>query len=52
MSTFIKRVLASALMLAVAAMAAVGCNTMRGMGQDLQEGGQAIQDAATKTQQK
>ena len=49
MSTLIRRMLASALVLTVAAIAAAGCNTMRGMGQDMQEGGQAIQDAATRT---
>ena len=26
----------------------LGCNTVRGVGKDVQKGGQAIQDAATK----
>jgi len=52
MSRLIKRLLLGAVVFVFAAMAAIGCNTMRGMGQDLQEGGQAIEDAATKTQQK
>ena len=29
-----------------------GCNTMRGMGQDVERGGEKVQDAATRQQAK
>ncbi|MDO8300728.1 entericidin A/B family lipoprotein [Lacisediminimonas sp.] len=29
-----------------------GCNTFRGMGQDVERGGEKVQDAATSTQKK
>ncbi|MDB5798592.1 MAG: hypothetical protein JWP36_2494 [Paucimonas sp.] len=29
-----------------------GCNTFRGMGQDVERGGEKVQDAATGTQKK
>jgi len=29
-----------------------GCNTFRGMGQDVERGGEKVQDAATKQQNK
>jgi predicted small secreted protein len=35
-------------LLAVAAFALVGCNTVKGMGQDLQKAGSAIEGAAKK----
>lgn len=34
----------------LAAMALGGCNTMEGAGQDIQEGGEAIEDAADDAQ--
>jgi entericidin B len=37
---------AVSLMLAILMLA--GCNTMEGMGKDIQKGGQAIEKAATK----
>ncbi len=30
----------------------VGCNTMRGLGQDVQRGGEKVEGAATDTQKK
>ncbi|MFM6986833.1 MAG: entericidin A/B family lipoprotein [Hydrogenophaga sp.] len=37
----------SALLLA-AVLALVGCNTVQGLGQDIQKGGQVLEDAAKK----
>ena len=39
------RTLLLACLLALAAMTAVGCHTMEGIGEDLEQAGQAIQDA-------
>ncbi len=39
------RILLLGWLLAVAAFAAVGCHTMEGIGEDLEQAGQAIQDA-------
>jgi entericidin B len=36
----------TALVLAVAAFATVACNTVQGMGKDIEKGGQAIERAA------
>lgn len=33
-------------------LALVGCNTMRGFGQDVQKGGEKVEGAATDTQKK
>ncbi len=33
-------------------MVLAGCNTMRGLGQDVERGGERVQDAATNTQKK
>ena len=52
MSTFMKRLFAGVLLTVLAAISLTGCNTARGVGMDLKEGGQAIQDAAEKQQQK
>jgi predicted small secreted protein len=35
-----------AVLLTVASLAAAGCNTVRGAGQDIERGGEAIQDIA------
>lgn len=32
--------------------ALLGCNTMRGFGQDVQRGGEKVEDAATSTKKK
>lgn len=34
------------------AVGLTGCNTFRGMGQDVERGGEKVQDAATDTQKK
>ncbi|MBI2434735.1 MAG: entericidin A/B family lipoprotein [Candidatus Hydrogenedentes bacterium] len=44
------------LTLAVAALwlvtaTALGCNTIKGMGRDIEEGGESVQDVATEAQQ-
>jgi entericidin B len=44
--TFFKRLLAVVLLTVLAAIAVTGCNTARGVGVDLQEGGKALQNAA------
>ncbi len=36
------------LALALALVAAVGCNTVKGIGKDIERGGEAIQRSATK----
>jgi len=38
----------SVLLLAVLATASVACNTVQGLGKDIEKGGQAIERAATK----
>lgn len=38
----------SALLLAVLAISSVACNTVQGLGKDIEKGGQAIERAATK----
>lgn len=38
------------MMIAVLTATTVGCNTIRGAGRDIEEGGEAIQDAATDAQ--
>ena len=44
------RTLGTALMLGTL-LAAVGCNTIHGMGQDVAHGGQKVEHAATSTQE-
>lgn len=39
------RILLLAGLLALAAVTAVGCHTMQGVGEDIEQAGQAIQDA-------
>jgi entericidin B len=34
------------------AISLIGCNTMRGVGQDIEKGGEKIQDASEKAKQK
>lgn len=41
-----KKFLATSLILLMAAGTLAGCNTISGAGKDVQEGGQAVQDAA------
>ncbi|MFJ5539687.1 entericidin A/B family lipoprotein [Vreelandella titanicae] len=41
-----KKLLAMSLMLLMTAGVLTGCNTISGAGQDVQEGGKAVQDAA------
>ncbi|MEZ7911583.1 MAG: entericidin A/B family lipoprotein [Propionivibrio sp.] len=36
------------IILALALVAAVGCNTVKGIGKDIERGGEAIQRSATK----
>jgi len=38
----------SALLIAIGMLALVGCNTVKGVGQDLQKAGSTIEDAAKK----
>ena len=38
----------TALMLAVVSFATIACNTVQGLGKDIEKGGEAIQKAATK----
>lgn len=42
---FWKRIFAALLLAALAGASITGCNTMRGIGKDIQRGGEAIQDA-------
>ncbi|MGM0520543.1 MAG: entericidin A/B family lipoprotein [Pseudomonadota bacterium] len=42
-----KKALAGSFIALLAMGALSGCNTMAGMGQDVEEGGQAVQDAAS-----
>jgi predicted small secreted protein len=37
---------------ALAAVVLAGCNTVKGMGKDLERGGEKVQGAAAETQQK
>ncbi|WP_447527743.1 MULTISPECIES: entericidin A/B family lipoprotein [unclassified Vreelandella] len=41
-----KKLIAMSFILLVSAATLAGCNTMSGAGQDVQAGGQAVQDAA------
>jgi entericidin B len=41
----------AALALVFVAAGAVGCNTVRGAGRDIERGGEAIQEGATQVQQ-
>lgn len=50
MKTILTALLALAMVVAFS-LSSLGCNTMRGAGKDIQKGGQAIQDAATKVEQ-
>lgn len=43
--------LAPALVCALAAFCVTGCNTVKGAGQDIQKGGQAVENAAVDVQQ-
>ena len=45
-----KNGLIAALAVAIFASTFAGCNTVRGAGRDIEEGGEAIQDAATDAQ--
>ena len=36
----------------ILSVALIGCNTMRGFGQDVQRGGEKVEDAASDTQKK
>ncbi len=38
--------------LAMATVVLTGCNTIKGMGKDVQRGGEKVQQAANETQQK
>lgn len=38
--------------LAMATVVLTGCNTIKGMGKDVQRGGEKVQQAAAETQQK
>ena len=38
--------------LAMATVVLTGCNTIKGMGKDVQRGGEKVQQAASETQQK
>lgn len=40
------RATAVMLMMAIAGATVSGCNTIRGMGRDIEKGGEAVQDAA------
>ena len=42
-----KKLLATSFILLITAGALAGCNTIAGAGQDVEEGGQAVQDAAS-----
>ncbi|ATH76590.1 MULTISPECIES: entericidin A/B family lipoprotein [Halomonadaceae] len=42
-----KKLLATSFILLITAGALAGCNTVAGAGQDVQEGGRAVQDAAS-----
>lgn len=42
---------ALAALVIAASASVVGCNTLRGAGQDIEAGGEAIEDAAANTQQ-
>ena len=46
----ITRVIAMLLLGIVLAVGALGCNTFRGVGRDIQHGGQAIENAAEDVQ--
>lgn len=43
---FIKRILSCLAALGMVSMFLAGCNTMEGMGKDIERGGESIQDAA------
>ena len=43
-----KRVMTVALLILLASVFLVGCNTVRGVGKDLEKGGEAIQKAVDK----
>lgn len=45
--TPMKKLLATSFILLMTAGALAGCNTVAGAGQDVQEGGRAVQDAAS-----
>jgi predicted small secreted protein len=51
MHTRLQWLLPLAILLALGS-ALAGCNTMRGLGQDVERGGERVQDAATNTQKK
>lgn len=46
------RKLTAVLSLLAFTMGLAACNTMRGAGQDIERGGEKVQDAATSTQKK
>ena len=48
MSTWFKKTIVFILTMLIGASAVVACNTVKGVGKDLEQGGQALQDAATK----
>jgi predicted small secreted protein len=43
---FIQRILSCLAVLGMMSMFLAGCNTMEGMGEDIEKGGESIQDAA------
>lgn len=47
----VKKVIAAVFTVLVLSSALTGCNTTRGVGQDISDGGDAISGAATKAQQ-
>ena len=47
----VKKAIASVFTVLVLSSALTGCNTTRGVGQDISDGGDAISGAATKAQQ-
>ena len=50
MSTLMKRLFAVICIVALAAVALEGCNTIRGAGKDIEAAGQGIQDTADDAQ--
>lgn len=44
--------LKSALFVVLLALTVTGCNTIQGMGKDMERGGQAVQDAAQSVKKK
>jgi len=51
MRTF-RRVVAAVVTVALLGVCALGCNTVKGVGKDIEKGGKSIQKAADKAQKK